>query len=171
MRRIYFRFFSEFLRSKYILFACYILGLLFSFIAASSAGEALLSAMRMVSLSHVSIIGLLCSLLIPVFISAYAVYSNESWIIPILSFLKAFAFGYCAYAIMAAFQTAGWLVCYLVMFSDINLLCVLWWFWLRQYPQGDRRLGTCTMIAVAAASMIGILDYLLIAPFWLVLHQ
>ncbi len=171
MRRIYFRIFFRFYQSKYVISCFFTFGLLLSFLAASAVGEALLPAMRMVQFSHVSIIGLLSALIIPVFISAFAVYSNESWIIPILAFLKSFTFGYCAFAITAAFGSAGWLVRYLILFSDIHLICILWWFWLRHYPEKGKRILLDTAIAVTTAVFICLLDLLLIEPFRLLLYQ
>lgn len=167
MRRIYFPLFH----SKVLLYVSFLSGLLIAYPAVLCFGETLYSAMRMFVSFHVSIIGLLCSLLIPLFISAFAVYSNESWIITTLAFLKAFSFGCCSIVITSAFRSSGFLAHYLVLFSDIHLLCILWWFWLRHYPCNHKSLCLSTTISCTAAVFVCILDSLLISPFWVSLQQ
>lgn len=154
-----------------LLIICFLFCLALSFAFTTFFSEALFPTMRMAISSRVSIIGLLGSLLVPAYISAYAVCSNESWIIIILVCIKAFTFGFCSAAITIAYKNAWWLTHYLILFSDIYLLCVLWWFWLRRFPSKCEHLCLSTSVATAAALFIGIMDFLLITPFCACLQQ
>lgn len=129
------------------------------------ADDSFLSTMRAAASSHVSIIGLLSAILLPLLFSAFAVYISQPQLLLPVAFCKAFLFSYLAFGVTAAFGTAGWLVRGLLMFSDCLTLPLLWWFWLRclRIPKEDAT--HCFFFACAAALLIGCVDYCTVSPF------
>lgn len=129
------------------------------------AGPSVLSLMRAASVSRVSIVGLLICNVLPFLISAFAVSLQRSLLLPVIAFLKAFSFGFCAMAIVRAFGTAGWLVGGLLLFSDCLSLPALCWFWLRQADGRCVQLKKDLITGLLVTAIAGILDCCLIAPF------
>lgn len=66
---------------------------------------------------------------------------------------------------MSAYGSAGWLVRWLLMFSDILTLPLLCLFWLRAFSH-ERSQSLCFAAAVGViAVFIGSLDYTVVSPF------
>ena len=149
---------------KFLLALCWCGGLILGISFASSADDSTLLMMHSASMSAVSIPGLLSILFLPFLLSALAVYLSRSLLLLGVAFVKAFAFGFCAFAVNAAFQSAGWLVCMLLMFSDLCSLPLLVWFWLRHIA-GDRRNAAADLAVCAAIALfIGGFDYCVVSP-------
>ena len=149
----------------------WIFGLIFGVNLSFAAGPDFLSLMRGASGCSVSIVGLAFSVFLPFLLSAFAVYWNRPRFLYIISFVKAWSFTFAAYGICQAFGSAGWLVRFLVQFSDICLLCPLCWFLLRHIHSGSqlwrRDLEFCTLAAAAVCSI----DYCVVSPFVVALTQ
>ena len=146
--------------------ACsFLAGLLFGACASIAASDTLFPMMRAVAFGCVSIFGLLSAILLPLLFSAFAVYIGQRWLIFLIAFVKAFLFAFLGIGIMNAFGSAGWLVRWLLMFSDSFTLPLLWWFWLRAFS--DRRTTSLRFAALiaAAAIIIGSFDYTVVSPF------
>ena len=154
-----------------LLLACWACGCWAGILTGSNAGVIYLSLMRGALGCSVSIVGLAFSVFLPFLLSAFAVYWNRPRFLYIISFVKAWSFTFAAYGICQAFGSAGWLVRFLVQFSDICLLCPLCWFLLRHIRSGSqlwrRDLEFCTLAAAAVCSI----DYCVVSPFVVALTQ
>lgn len=136
------------------------LGILFS----GSAGGLFHSSMSAVVSSRVSVFGLLSSVMLPLLISAFAVYIRQPLLLIPTAFWKAFLFSYLGCGLYRAWGNAGWLVSGLVMFGSVCSMPVLCWYWLRHIggrPFDPRAFG----LSLAGLAIVGILDYCLILPF------
>lgn len=103
--------------------------------------------------------------LFPVLVSFLVVFAERSWMLLVISFLKAFGFVYTSCLLTRGFGSAGWLIRLLVMFSDCISLPFLWWFWC-QLLKGRQKISIPVVFSVfAAATAIGILDIQVISPF------
>ena len=102
--------------------------------------------------------------LLPVLISVLAVFTEQSWLVLVVGFLKAFGFSYVSYLVTSGYGAAGWLIQFLVMFSDCLSLPFLWWFWC-VLLKSERLCGSLLFPAAIAATAIGILDFRVISPF------
>ncbi len=142
--------------------SAWLLGLVSGSFFSVSAGNSFLLTMRAAASSHVSIFGLLASILLPLLFSAFAVYISQPWLLVPIAFGKAFFFSYLALAVLSAFGSAGWLIRWLLMFSDSLSLPVLWWYWLRAVS--GRRKFADTAAAFLAALVIGSVDFYMISP-------
>ncbi len=141
------------------------LGLFFGAIAVSSADAIFSLTMHSALYGSLSIFGLLAALLLPLLLTAFAVYVSKPILILFFAFFKAFLFAFTAAGLSACFTTAAWLVRCLLMFSDILILPVLWLVWLRSFEYKPVASLRCSAIAAMMTCMIGCFDFAVVAPF------
>ena len=136
-------------------------GILMSYCADVSLFRLMLSGLD----ARLSIVGFLSVLLLPLFLSFLAAYLTCPLVICVIAYLKAFLFAFLGMVILHSFRSAAWLIHFLMMFSDLLILPVLWWFWI-QVLSGSRsvvfRSGVVSAICII---LIGIFDFTAIAPF------
>jgi hypothetical protein len=140
-------------------------GLILGTIFSAIAGNHYFLLMRMAPQSHVSIVGLAVTVLLPFLLSAFAVYKDRPWMLHLICSTKVFTFAFCGFGITAAYGGAGWLVRLLLQFSDICTVPILCWFALRHLTGKrigwKRDIGICLGLAVAVCC----LDLWYISPF------
>lgn len=166
MARFLHRFSPHHSRKYHIIFLAFVwvFGLFCGVGLSHCAGDSFPSLMRRTALSSVSIVNLLTVSLLPFLFSAFAVYIHSYAFLAALCFIKGCLFAFVSSGIFLAFDSAGWLIRLLLMFSDLACLIPLWWFWISYFH--DRRRGSyamlikCGMIAVLIVS----LDYLYVSP-------
>jgi hypothetical protein len=78
-----------------------------------------------------SIFGLLICLCLPFLFSAFAVYISAPGLLFLIAFVKAAASGFFFTAVHTAFGSCGWLVRYLLFFTDVFGSVLLYHYWLR----------------------------------------
>lgn len=149
-----------------VLLACaWFLGLVTGILFSISASDSLFPTMRAAVSGCVSISGLLSAMLLPLLFSAFAVYISQPLLLIPIAFLKALIFSFLGMSIMAAYGSAGWLVRFLLMFSDCMMLPFLWWYWLQAISCPRRAAVRNTALVFVIAVMIGSFDYCVISPF------
>ena len=128
-----------------------------------SAGESIVSLMRMVARHPVSIVNLLAVNLLPFLFSAVFVYLRSWHWLSALCFFKATLFGFVSAGVYFAFGDAGWLVWPMMMFSDFLCLIPLWLYWI---SCTGNRYGFSPYLRICLTAVIFIigLDYRFIAP-------
>lgn len=113
--------------------------------------------------SPLSIPGLTAILLVPFLLIALAIFYSRLWLLCLTLVMKMFCFGACGWALTAFFGSAGWLVRFLLMFSDSMMLPMLCFLALRRctgrLSRGDFLLGVGWMV------LVGALDFWLVSPF------
>lgn len=138
---------------------------------ASQTNKFVSSMMRAAPFSSVSIVGLFVVSLLPLIVSAFAVYGSAPLAILPVAFLKAFGFAFCSEIILSAYGSAGWLVRFLLLFSDSCVCVILLWFWFRNINGATystkKELAVCTGMTL----LLGSIDYFFICPFLLKLFQ
>lgn len=142
---------------------CFLGGAACGIVVFLGAGSSLSSLMRGIAEGAVSFTGLLCSALLPFLISAFAVFLSRSALLTIC-FGKAFLFAFAFMGISQAFGSAGWLACRLAMFSDVLLLPLLYFFWLRILSGRISRLGIAAVLSLAF--LVVSIDYRMVSPLW-----
>jgi hypothetical protein len=151
------------LRMLFVLF--FLLGIVFGTYLCGIADYSLSSWVYTAGMPRISFWGLCVVLLIPLFVSFAAFYFDVPILILPIAFFKAFIFGFCSSIIVFAYGDAGWLVRFLLLFSDSAMLIVLCWYWLT-HLNGERfRLKQDTFLCLCIALAIGIMDYMYISPF------
>lgn len=112
-----------------------------------------------------SLIDILVVDLLPFLICTLAVSCSEIWVLPVVSFLKASAFSFTACAISMAFGESGWLIRFLLLFSN-TLLLPVFCLYCQRYIRGNKASAFCErFIWFLIAAAIGCLDYFLVSPF------
>ena len=159
-----FSFFRRKVKLKILVFA-WIFGLLIGAVFSVSADKLLFSTMRGAILSSMSITGPVTVVLLPLLLSAYAVYFSQPAMLVLVVFLKAFLFAYTGAGLLMLYPVSGWLLRWLLMFSDTMVMPILWLIWLSDSTEGSafkvRRIAIC----MAGAMLISCVDLFQIAPF------
>ena len=121
--------------------------------------------MRSAVLQPVSIVGLFCSIFLPLFCTYISVLINRPIIVLVVCFFKAASFCFSFSCVSALYDTASWLLYMLFMFSDSCFLLILFFLWLRypyNYDAKSKRIF-CFSILVALLIIFG--DYFIVSPF------
>ena len=101
---------------------------------------------------------------LPVLLSGFAVYIGKPFLLIPIAFWKAFCFSCAGSGVVLAWNSAGWLVGGLALFSSFCTMPVLWWYWLRHI--GGNSFSVRTFLpALTATICIGWMDFLAISPF------
>ena len=109
---------------NFLLAACWCAGFAGGFFLAADAGS-YYSLMRACCNSRVSIVNLLIVPCFPFLISAIAVYFSSRLLLCLCAIFKMFCCGFCLSVVGQSFPGVGFLVCILLMFTDILTVPVL----------------------------------------------
>ena len=116
------------------------------------------------ALCQVSVGDLMTANLLPFLFSVFAVYIHKPLLILPIAFLRGCLFSFVSMGVMASFGSGGWLVRFLLMFSDVLLTVLLYFYWMR-HISGLRRFSCLQSAAMAAAVvLVGSVDYCWITP-------
>jgi len=148
-----------------ILAFCWVLGLLCGAVVSLSAESSLVPLMHSAACRPVSITSLLCVTILPFLISALAVASSWTALIFPLCFCKAFSFAFVSLGVFQAYGSAGWIVRYLLLFSDCAAVPFLYGFWLRCLSGRHTLCLFDTALMLGICILLGSMDYRIISPY------
>ena len=147
------------------------LGIALGCLAAETARSVLVDLIRRCVGAEQSIIGVLTVTALPFLLSAFAVSFSKPWLLLFISTCKAFSFSFCAWGICLAFGQSGWLVLFLLLFSDVLLVPLLYFYWLR-HIRGDQGPDVWELpVLLAAAITVAFIDHQFVAPFLVALMK
>lgn len=149
---------------RFFLAFSWLAGLACGILVYLSAGNFLLSLMRSTLYVPVSIVGLLCVTTFPFLLSAFAVFLSKPVLLLPICFGKAFLFAFASIGILQAFGSAGWLLRWLLLFSDCASIPLLYWFWLRYLPGYRSLSGWEAASMLSLWLLIGSVNYSVISP-------
>lgn len=152
-------------RRRIFLAFCYLAGLVAGVILAAQADSSFSSWMRTAVFQRVSIVSLLSVLFLPFLISAFAVFYGWSFLLYPICFLKSLSFGYCCAGISILFGAAGWLGCWLLLFSQLLAMPILLFYWMRHIDGLQKPLLSEAALLASILYLVGSLDHCLISPF------
>jgi hypothetical protein len=167
MDRIFCRTFSFFdckLKPTILAFA-WVGGLLLGAVVSVSADNLLASTMRAALSGSMSIMGPVAVVLLPLFLSAYAVYFSQPIMLAAVVFLKAFLFAYAGAALLILYPVSGWLLRWLLMFSDMVTMPILWFLWISVSFDNRESLHRRIVICAFCSVLVGCVDLFMIVPF------
>ena len=138
-----------------LLFCFGLVSLIAGTLLAVRADSSAFSLMRQAVISPVSIVCHLALQLLPFLIAAYAVSISRSWLLYTVFSCKLFSFAYTGTLVWIAFGSAGWLVRFLILFSDIILVPVFCWFCTKRLMKSDgaKDLWLCMGLTVITVLM------------------
>lgn len=148
--------------SAWVLAFFFLWGLLCGVIACRGCGPEFAALMRGLPFGTVSIVGLILCLLFPFLLSFASWVLDPALLFPIC-FCRAFLFGFVHFSLSFFHGSGGWLLHWLVLFSDSLSLPLLYCFWYRRLlnRQLSIRHG---FVLMALVTVIGTVDFYLIEP-------
>lgn len=140
----------------------FLLGLVAGSLIGFDSSLSCASLMRAAPSCGMSIVGLFTVSLLPLLISALAVFTSQIWLLIPLAFMKSFCFSYVCIGIFCGFGSAGWLICLLMMLPEGLLMGGLWWYWQQCLNDCAYRSG---LLAFLVSCGIIWFDFSVISPF------
>ena len=139
-----------------------ILGAGFGVLFSATADRSYLLMMRSAARTPASIVGLVVVGIVPFLICLLAVSRRKQSLIYPVCFCRIFLYSAGVHAIHLSFGSAGWLMGFLVHFSDCLLIPVLFWYALRAHFGGKKR---DIWICLGISALVILLDCCIISPF------
>jgi len=130
-----------------------------------SAQTVLVSVMLGASHSTLSIVGLLLMILLPILITVIAVHDSKPALLYVLCFLKAVLYSVAVLSVYGTYGSSGWLVQFLLMFTENCTMACLWLLWIHSILTRFRVSQRIVWICSGAALSAGLLDLFVISPF------
>lgn len=141
------------------------LGLSFGFQLVSFSEPKLSSLMDVLIIQRGSIIGLILIHILPLILSAVIIRYRTSFLLLPIVFIKALLRGFCLCLLLHAYCNCGWLLAFLVLFSQSGSAVVLLWFWVKHINYTGVWHSRGCFIAGFAIFVFVIFEYLIIQPF------
>ena len=128
-------------------------------------GDSIASLMRLAAVSQMSIVGLFFNILLPFLLSAFAVYIGLPKLLLIVCFGKAFTYAFVACGIFACYDGSGWLIRWLLLFSDSCSLVLLYGYAMRHISGAGRFSLSSFLVLMVGIGLLTGVDYTMISPF------
>ena len=135
-------------------------GLLYSFCLYPRYDPLVMSAL----FADVTIVDIMLISVIPIVLSVLCVHCSFPVLLIPLAFFKAFSFSISSFRLLWAFGNAGWLLRFLLMFSDCALVVVLLWLWIRHINGSKLHLVKDAVTCTQVMFVVGVIDCLFIVP-------
>ena len=152
-----------------LLFAVCICGMIAGCWQSIAASDSVLLIYDHAIFTNASLLGLLLYSLIPFVLVHILLRWSYILVAYALLFFKMFLFGCCAYGLVIAFGQSGWLVRWLIMFSDSCTIILLIWYFARSISGTSDHAQSDHIICIVLSAMIVIFDYLIVSPFTVLL--
>ena len=121
------------------------------------------SLMRWAVTSPVSIVCHLALQLLPFLIAAYAVSISGLWLLYTVFSCKLFSFAYMGMLLWLAYGSAGWLVRFLFLFTDIVSVPLFCWFCTRRLMNWDKAKDFWLCIGLTGIAVL--INWFIFSPF------
>lgn len=141
------------------------LGLSCGFQLVSFSEPKLSSLMDVLIIRRGSIIGLMMINILPLVISAVIIRFRIPYLLVPIVFFKALLRGFSLSCFLHAYCNSGWLLAFLLMFSQSGSTVFLLWFWVKHIHYTGVWHGRGFLIAGFADFVFVIFEYLIIQPF------
>ena len=113
---------------------------------------------------------LILTTFLPFLVSAIAVFLSKPVFLPLIAYCKAAVFSLVSFVTLRSFGTSGWMIRFMVMFTDIITLPLFYSF-CRRHLDKDARFQVCDGAYLLALFLICGFDFSYISPFLLKVLQ
>jgi len=142
-------------------------GLFFGFYLAYLLRIPLSSLMRQVTVTPVSIVGLSCAACLPFLLSVLVVYISAPVALYFISFFKAVLYGFHIGGCLIGFESSGWLMHYLLTFTDTILVLLLMVFWIFHFINNSRITKLWLLVMGCMIAITCFIDITFISPYFI----
>jgi len=157
---------KQFRMSTVTLIVVWSVGLLLGALFSPNLGDAVFTIVRREVSARSSVISHLVTVCLPLLLAAFVVNKHKSYLLLLISIVRAFQFTFCGGIICSLYGSAGWLVRFLLQFSDVFSVPILCWFSLRHISV-DRGVNKKDFrISLLLTLIVGCIDYFVISPFF-----
>ena len=125
------------------------------------------SDLRNWTVSYPTVFGFTSTLAVPIVFAVTAVLSDRRHLLYPLLFFRSFTAVLWGSAVTLAFGSAGWLIRFLFLFSDIFTAPLYFWFCSRRLSEKTPPLLQDLILVSLGSLMIGLIDITLVSPFLL----
>jgi len=140
-------------------------GLFFGTVISLTLEQRLQSYFHAALNSHSLFLGLLFAQLLPVVISFIVAFTSKPLFLTCIAFLKSCFFSCISLSLLNSFGSSGWMICCLLMFSDLLVMPILWWIWLNILTENHSFVFHKIFAAIVMVFVICFCDYTFVAPF------
>lgn len=142
-------------------------GLCFGAYCANVSSDNVSFLMPALLCQRMSISGMVFALFFPLALSYAFCLLSARFMVFLLAFFKAVCFSYTLYFVYAYCGSAAWLIYSLLLFSGIFASAVFLWLWIKLLAKSFFEIKIAFVYAAFILSIVGLIDYFLIAPFLL----
>ena len=160
-------FFLKITHNKLLLFSLICLWICGGFWGCYYAGNAVdvfPPLIHILAVRRASFVGMLVSVFLPLLLTILISHFSLFIFLPILSFVKAFAFSFTTYLVFCTFGSSSWLIQILFLFSDSITVILLFYLWILAL----RRKKIAFPVLFTFFTIIGVvctIDCFVISPF------
>ena len=112
---------------------------------------------------RISILGYISILLTPPFVVWLSFRISRYWPVCFLLLVKGLCLGFTIYVTVFAYDNAGWLVHFLISFSNIITLIPLW-FVVFRLMSSDNKSSKSILVLFVYNGIVGLIDYFIVSP-------
>ena len=123
------------------------------------------SLMRLQEYPQMSIVTGVAISALPFFVFYICLRYSAVFMISSIAFLRAFMFMYCYGGISLAYGDAGWLIRYLLLFSDYFTVPLLIWYAVKRLRQNGSKKDPYLRICLLSIVVVRCIDSFVISPF------
>ncbi len=139
-------------------------GLLSGLYVVSESNDSARSVFLLFLSSRSTLVGLILTQMFPLVFSCFIFWLSKPNLIHLVIFIKAFLFAYCAFGIVLAYGTAGWMIRWIILFSSSCSTLPLLWFWCRNFTKKGESYCQDLLVCAFSLILICVFDYLAVLP-------
>ena len=143
---------SQIRLSNLFFLSAWFFGSLTSLYIISFVPDSTLFLFRSILHNRTTLFGLILVQMLPLLMSCFTFWLRKPEFAYPVIFFKAFSFSYCLFGIFLLYDTAGWMMRWVILFSASCSILPLIWFWYRNFPRRgvsfNKDVCICTFIVI-----------------------
>ena len=118
-----------------------------------------------VDLINQSMCWLCLSRLFPLLLTAISVLISKRYFLTLIIFLKGLLLSFSCILIISSFNTAAFILLFLILFSEILVLPVIWLNWLAIFSEFIRPIRLISLLSGCVSFLLCYIDFTYVVPF------
>ena len=155
--------------SRFFLSIAFILGLCFGIYLATESESIFRQVLPGIISASTSLPAAAVGVAIPLLLSMACITCSWPAMVILVCFIKAVVFAYCSCGTLLFFGSGGWLVRFLLLFTDSCMLAPMLWFCLRHIDGSKLSIKRDIAICFLLFVLFFVFDYFVISPYLMML--